>query len=517
MLKKIIKIALIIISLTETQYSYTLTSPNCDFITDLVCDYTYNGTDGSDGSPQTFIAPFSGHYRIELWGAGSSYEATNDETIQLAGRGGYVSGTIYLTGNQQFSVLVGGRKTTDFGAITYNGGGEGSGDTNAEQYGSHHFVSSGGGATDLRLTHSSLASRIIIAGGGGGGGTNSKNHITYGGHGGDLIGGTSLSGRDPNIGSTTGGTQITGGTAFPVEDSYESYGQTNGTFGQGGAGSLYGNRYLGGGGGGGYWGGGGGGHIVYAGFTGGGGGSSYISGHPGAIAITSATDTTPRTDHQGNSCNPTDQGYDTTPDLHPECSHHYSGLIFTDTLMSAGNESMPDYNNCGATMIGNTGNGHARITYVGSSLGGFISMSLSTPQISISELSPITSEPITTSHTITVITSNPTGYTLKAMTESSQTALIRKDPTDPTKNTLLPMITQPTTTLPINTWGLSIDNGNTFQPIPPYTTDSGTTIKTTQSSCLCGDQTTVTYGARVDMSAIAGDYVGVVVYTVVAN
>ena len=49
------------------------------------------------------------------------------------------------------------------------------------------------------------------------------------------------------------------------------------------------------------------------------------------------------------------------------CSYHYSGLIFTNTNMIAGNTSMPTHDGTG-TMTGNSGNGYARITYIGSSL-----------------------------------------------------------------------------------------------------------------------------------------------------
>ena len=60
--------------------------------------------------------------------------------------------------------------------------------------------------------------------------------------------------------------------------------------------------------------------------TGGGGGSSYINGHAG-------------------------------------CSDHASGKKFTNTVMIAGNTSMPSTS--GGTETGRSGNGYAKITYLG--------------------------------------------------------------------------------------------------------------------------------------------------------
>ena len=82
----------------------------------------------------------------------------------------------------------------------------------------------------------------------------------------------------------------------------------------------------------------------------GGGGSSYISGHTGCVAIKSASDTTPK-----DGC---EDG--TTDNL---CSVHYSGKVFTNTVMKAGNEVMPTFDGT-STMTGNTGNGYAKITFI---------------------------------------------------------------------------------------------------------------------------------------------------------
>ena len=67
----------------------------------------------------------------------------------------------------------------------------------------------------------------------------------------------------------------------------------------------------------------------------GGGGSSYISGYAGAIAIKSQTDITPRLDKNGKVCT------NGTTDI--TCSYHYSGLVFKDTDMISGDETMPSH------------------------------------------------------------------------------------------------------------------------------------------------------------------------------
>lgn len=73
------------------------------------------------------------------------------------------------------------------------------------------------------------------------------------------------------------------------------------------------------------------------------GGSSFISGFTGCDAIEEAS----------------------TVDniLHTGKSMHYSGISFIDMKMIGGNSSMPTYNGT-STMSGNSGDGHAKITYI---------------------------------------------------------------------------------------------------------------------------------------------------------
>lgn len=305
------------------------------------------------GGVQTFTANCGGYYQIELWGASgdTSYYAGKD------GKGAYTKGTIYLAANSTLYVYV-GQKAASTRVGGWNGGGNGS----------TVQGSGGGGATDIRLSSGSwndvngLRSRIMVAAGGGGSSGWPSNATTgAGGHGGGLIGMNGSIGPTGGGGlvPTTGGTQIAGGTA-PTNNTDRP--GNPGSFGIGGNGTTVGSPY-GGGAGGGYYGGGGGGCNSPA-VQAGAGGSSYISGHTGAVAITSASNQAPK-----SGC--------TTGTADNNCSMHYSGNIFTKTKMINGAgynwtntqgalEPMP--NPVGGTYAsgaGHIGNGAAKITYLG--------------------------------------------------------------------------------------------------------------------------------------------------------
>lgn len=280
-----------------------------------------------------FIAPKTGTYKIELWGAEGGYKANT--TNILGGKGGYVKGEINLNKNDLLYVYVGEHPIYTSGSCfstnendSFNGQSQGS-------------CSGGGGATDIRLVNgawhsfTSLKSRIAIAGGGGGG--------IYEGTGGSAGGLKAYSA----VGN--------GATFDPPTTNVAN--QTSG-YGFGVAGRATTN------GGGGYFGG-------YTGSgTNAGGGSSYISGHNGCVAIEeSSTSTSVKfPTKNGVACT------NGTTDI--ECSKHYSGKVFTNTVMIDGNGyswttekgsevvGMPTHDGTG-TMTGNTGDGFAKITYIG--------------------------------------------------------------------------------------------------------------------------------------------------------
>lgn len=322
---------------------------------DVQIETIYNYT----GNQQLFVVPIDGNYKIELWGAqgGTTIGVDSNYSGNEGGKGGYVSGTIFLKQSDKLYAYIGKQggvptKRNDEDSRGYNGGGIGGYDTTCSEAYSGTCIKeagSGGGASDIRLISGiwnnaeSLNSRIMVAGAGGGA-SNWKN-VKAGGNAGGLIG---FSGTEYNAGTNsyinaTGGTQVVGGSAANGGNTYLG---SSGTFGIGG------NSYYsyGGGGGGGYYGGGGGSlnsNVVGSGA----GGSSYISGFIGSVAITSESSTTPK-----SGCT------DGTSDIN--CSYHYSGYKFTDTIMKSGNETMPTHDGT-STMTGNSGNGYAKITYLG--------------------------------------------------------------------------------------------------------------------------------------------------------
>lgn len=287
-------------------------------VTVVQSSYTFSYT----GSAQTFTVPADGTYQVELWGAQGGGAGAG-------GKGAYTKGTITLTTNSQFAVMVGETLNAGGGQtgsrITFSGGGKGGGNN----------ALPGGGATDFRLVIGNwndavgLKSRIMVAGGGGGIGAG--NGAAAGGYAG-RVGATGLTGIQPGGG---GGTQTFGG-ALAGDGTVGFFGQG----GNGGNGGYYQVDYFypwpGGGGGGGYYGGGGGAGDGCCGYGGGGGGgSSFISGHPGVNAINAAGV-------------PTGQ------------SNHFSGLVFSNTSLIAGNASMPMPT--GGYETGHAGAGYGRIT-----------------------------------------------------------------------------------------------------------------------------------------------------------
>ena len=287
------------------------------------------------GDYQTFIVPVTGKYKIETWGAqGGNY----DETL-FGGKGAYTSGNIKLVKGEKIYIYVGGQPSSL--STNLNGGYNGGGNVPS---GKDKDGRAGGGSTDIRLLpgswddSKSLASRIMVSAGGGGAAYESSDTWkSEGGSGGALKGLIPLNmGQYSSQNYGTGGTQLSGGSAINASTNETSLG----AFGRGGNGI---STDGGSGGGSGYYG-GGGSNVV----SGGGGGSSYISGYVGCVAITSETDTTPK-----EGC--TDGTNDVT------CSYHYSGKVFTDSEMKAGNEEMPNYSGT-KTMVGNEGNGYAKIT-----------------------------------------------------------------------------------------------------------------------------------------------------------
>ncbi|MDF2905376.1 MAG: hypothetical protein K0R34_697 [Herbinix sp.] len=205
--------------------------------------YNYNG------GVQTFTAPATGTYNLEVWGAQGGRDTWSGSSNKIGGLGGYSKGTVTLSQGEIIYVVVGGAggDTLTSGVGGYNGGSSSVG-----------HGSGGGGATHIAKANGILStlssnrtSVLIVAGGGGG--------IDYGGswliptgHGGGTTGGLPR-------GVSSQATQ-TSGYAFGQGQPIDSSTQTGG-----GGGGWYGG-YRGisedQGSGAGSWGGGGSGYIA---------------------------------------------------------------------------------------------------------------------------------------------------------------------------------------------------------------------------------------------------------------
>ena len=132
---------------------------------DTVFNFDYTG------SEQTFVAPVSGTYKVELWGA----QGGDANETYVGGTGGYSSGHTHFEKNNIVYVYVGGYGTScTFGASClggFNGGGNALAYTN-----DYSFASGGGGATHVSTISGLLNSlenfknKILMVSGGGGGG-----------------------------------------------------------------------------------------------------------------------------------------------------------------------------------------------------------------------------------------------------------------------------------------------------------------------------------------------------------
>ena len=294
---------------------------------------------------ESFTAPVNGKYKMECWGAQGS-----NMLDKIGGKGAYCCGTTTLSQSPVY-ICVGAQR-----------GGFGGGGVSTDSERNNNFGNDGGGATDVRLTYNadykdfnSLKSRIIVAAGGGG--ANHRNTVGEvpqygqgdGGYGGGLTGGDGIR-EDNTISFSTvpyllkcyGGTQTAGGkvmknakrTDGTFDDSnYKQISALSGVWGY--ATSATTSQPIQTGGGGGYYGGGSPAHV------GGSGGSSFISGYTGCNAI-AETSTASNIVHTGN-------------------PNHYSGCVFTDATMIAGNASMPSPN--GGTETGHSGNGTCIISW----------------------------------------------------------------------------------------------------------------------------------------------------------
>ena len=324
------------------------------------------------GDIQTFAVPLSGYYQLEVWGAQGT-----TAIVCRGGYGAYTSGKIQLVNNTSLYVYVG--QNPDISATpSYNA----TTTSSKSAFGS-------GGASDIRVNNgswndsTSLRSRVIVAAGGSGAYCNSTEekgwYDTNGSNGGGLIGyhryrhynsDSSASGKGGgtiSYMSDGGATQTSGGSGWGGQYGYGS----SGSFGI--AGYVY-SGYFGSDGSGGWYGGGAGGAAQWD-VRLGGAGSSYISGHTGCVGATSISSSSPKS---GCTTGTSDADCSLTPYINPATNTYYT---FTDTVMidgaghrwytsaESGYTQMPNpEGGYYASGVGHSGNGAARITYLGPAL-----------------------------------------------------------------------------------------------------------------------------------------------------
>ena len=222
---------------------------------------------GYSGGVQSWTAPYSGWFKLEVWGAQGGNSTLYGSTA-AGGYGGYACGNTYVGQGSTLYITVGGMgasatdNSTSYVAGGYNGGGLGGWYSDSRWGG-------GGGATSITTTNRGVLSNfnsyrgeiLIVAGGGGGAGRWSGD-CNNGGAGGGTNG---SNGAGPYYGD--GASQSGGGAGWHYPNNPATK-YVSSSFGQGQ------NSYDGSGGGGGYFGGGTG--IGYG--SGAGGGSGYTGG-----------------------------------------------------------------------------------------------------------------------------------------------------------------------------------------------------------------------------------------------
>ena len=321
------------------------------------------------GSAQTWTVPYTGKYKIELWGAQGGYCKTCTYT-SFGGKGGYTSGITTISKSTNLYLYIGGSGETSNG---WNGGGAITNNSYPNSY--------GGGATDIRTVSGTwnntagLRSRVMVAGGGGGGAEWTSNG---GGAGGGLIGedgytpGTNCNQyQKPLKTPAKGGNQTAGGAGLTCDGTCMHTQSYSGSFGVGAQDATSISGYYSSGGGGSGWYGGGSGATTNCHIMGSAGGSSYISGHTGSVAVTSASSSSPKS---GCTTGTTNNSCSLTPYINPATNASYT---FTNTLMIDGAgykwtntkgslQAMPNPSGGNyASGVGHSGNGYARITYLG--------------------------------------------------------------------------------------------------------------------------------------------------------
>jgi prepilin-type N-terminal cleavage/methylation domain-containing protein len=296
----------------QRSYTYVFNRDCTDGVKKGACsalpiDFLYTG------AVQTYKVTCSGSYNLEVWGAEGGFRTSSS----YSGNGGYSHGIIHLNSDDTLYIYVGGSGNTGGTSGGFNGGGY------------RNRYNGGGGASDIRINHDSLYSRVIVAGGGGSDGATTRGGGAGGGSQGQATTASSY-GSGGYGGTQTGNTYLRTDRITTVDNSVSNAHYAG--FGFGGNGLYYANGYGGAGGGG--WYGGSGTYPDGSGDDdkGGGGGSGYI--------YTASTASS-----------------------YPSGCLLDSSYFLRNADTYAGNQPFEDPD--GILEVGHTGNGFVRITYIG--------------------------------------------------------------------------------------------------------------------------------------------------------
>ena len=207
-----------------------------NFVKSLNNEFNYTG------GIQTFTAPYSGYYKLEVWGASGGSLPSSSSYEYFGGYGGYSKGVVHLQKDETVYIVVGGQGSFS-SANNLPGGYNGGGATGV--YDSGQGMGSGGGATHIARSTGVLAdlednkNDVLIVAGGGGGGCYNDQGISPGGGGGGASGVTATTQYGGCIENQStcngyGGTQTAGG---PIGVHTYTYTASAGSFGLGGGNS----------------------------------------------------------------------------------------------------------------------------------------------------------------------------------------------------------------------------------------------------------------------------------------
>ena len=258
--------------INNTKDEFTINDINGNISVDVINDSTEYDTESYlecnvdntwdfdyTGGEQTFTAPVSGTYKLEVWGAQGGSGSFNNYSNDKAGYGGYSLGLISINSSSKIYINVGGVggvvNSINGSAGGYNGGGNGEATCEGFKY---PGGGGGGGATHISGTSGilpTLSNKIdnimIVAGGGGGAGLYNGGYNQgggYAGSGGGFVGGAATT---TNLRPIIGGTQTTGYSFGLGETSTACHYAVDGNWGNGG-GAGASTEGAGGGGGSGY-------------------------------------------------------------------------------------------------------------------------------------------------------------------------------------------------------------------------------------------------------------------------